>query len=490
MEINIIRGDKGLWITPAPPYLLSYLQYTKRSFKTQNWQKVDDYQKLLLYSLDGSGGIFTLRGFYTKVIKLIQKNLDTPKVEDRRTPMPEIDWMAVRNVGLRDYQILPLINFLNAGKSESGMFKGCGGFGKSRCIASTYAAWNSLNTVVAVPYKEVVEQLYKLFKELFPHKHVGRIGGGANDVSNDVTITTFSSLKNCSLEKTQLLLIDELQGTAGDKIQEIIGGIEPIRIFGYTATDQGLFSKADKVLKGFFGEPLITINYPEAIKMGAVVPCVVYFIKVPAGKQMPIGGSMEKKLREGILKNTVRNKLIGDVCKVIPESRQTLIFIDQVKNHLKNLITFLPPETKIIHRNSNKSEIKELALTPKEQSRNIQQFVDNEVQFLCSSDVLRAGFDNPNCRVVIQATGGSSVIEVLQEALRGSRVLTEDRRLALNVPPKHHFNVIDFWDEHDEALLNMSEKRKEHYLSQGWKVVIVNKVQDIDWNIYNPIDGA
>jgi superfamily II DNA or RNA helicase len=282
-----------------------------------------------------------------------------------------------------------------------------------------------------------------------------------------------------------MLLVDELQGSTGDKIQEVISSISPIRMFGYTATNSGLFSKADKVLTGFFGEPLVDIDYPTALKMGAVVPCVVYFVKMPKTDNPTDEGDIGRAIREGIMKNKIRNNLIGKICKAVPHGWQTLIFIDQIKQHLRNLLNFLPEGTKCVHRNSDKEDIKEFALSPKDQARNIQDFVDNKFQYLCSSDVLRAGFDSVNCRVVVQATGGSSVIEVIQEALRGSRVLPEERRLELGVTPKTHFVLIDIWDSHNSKLEAMSEKRREYYLKQGWIVKTVDKVEDINWNKYD-----
>jgi superfamily II DNA or RNA helicase len=482
MKINVIRGDAGLWISPAPPYITNYLQYTKRGFVLKNFKKVDDFQKLLLYSLDGSGGIYTLQGFFKKIITLIEKNLDVCTIDDRRTVMPPIDWEAVQRVGLRDYQVDPIIKFLTAGEKESGTFKAIGAFGKTFVQAMTYAAWNSLNTILAIPYKEVTRKTFKDFKELFPDKHIGMMGGGMHDLSPDITITTFASLQNCALEKCQLLLVDELQGSTGDKIQQIFGQIKPYRIFGYTATDEGLFSKSEKVLKGIFGEPLVDIDYEEGLDMGAVVPGIVYMLRMPTS--LPMSGDIDRKLKYGIRKNATRNELIGKICKAVPNKWQTLIFVNEIKNHLIPLMPYLPEGTKWVHRESNKAGIKEFALKPKEQDKIIDGFVNNEFQYLCATNALKAGFNSQNCRVVVQAAGGSSKIEMLQEAFRGNRILKDDVREQLGVEPKTHFVLVDIWDQQDETLENMSKKRKEIYESQGWPVKIIDRIDEIEWEKY------
>ncbi len=181
------------------------------------------------------------------------------------------------------------------------------------------------------------------------------------------------------------------------------------------------------------------------------------------------------------MKNDMRNSLIGSICRAIPNKWQTIIFIDRIKNHLMRLFPYLPDGTKYIHRNSNKEAIKSFALTPKQQEKNLDEFKNNEFQFLAATDCLRAGADIQNCRVIIQGAGGSSVIEVLQEAYRGSRILTEENRIKLGVDEKTHFVLIDLWDQHDEVLLRMSEKRRDFYKSQGWEINIVDCVEQIKW---------
>jgi superfamily II DNA or RNA helicase len=268
MNITLTLIDGGLHINPATDYVTKYLKYSHKTIATVRYKRETKYEERLLYETDGTGGVCTLQGYFKKICALIHKHKDTFKIVDLRTAMPDINWQAVKDVGLRDYQIDAVTKGLIAGAEHSGIFNAAGGYGKTYCQAFTYAAWNELNTILAIPLAQVFRATYQKFCQLFPDKHIGRVGDGYNDISKDITITTFKSLGKCAIEKCQLLLVDELQGCSGDKIQEVLSTIKPIRIFGYTATDEGLFNGADKLLVGLFGERLIHIPYEEAEAAG------------------------------------------------------------------------------------------------------------------------------------------------------------------------------------------------------------------------------
>lgn len=479
-------------VNPAPPYITEYLQYSHRSFDTKFYKKVNKFETRLLHASDGAGGVTTLPGFFEAICKLAHKHNDKVVVIDQRTPLPDIDLVAVKNIdwaainssGLRDYQVDPVLEFLYKAKENSGIVNATGGYGKTIVQAVTYAAFNNLNTILAIPVKEVVTQTHAKFCKLFPDKHIGKVGDGSRDVSTDITISTFKSLGNCAIEKCQMLLVDEIQSTTADGISELLSGMNPIRTFGYTATDEGMFNRAEKVIKGLFGERLIYIPYREAEEVGAVVPGLVYFVEMPENV-MVHAGTIEGKISQGIKNCEVRNKLIAEVCRHVPEQWQTIVFVDHIMDHLAKLYKEMPAGTKFLHRNSNKKEVGDFALKASDQKKIVEQFKENDFQFLLATDAFRAGVDVPNCRVVVQAAGGNSEIEIIQEALRGSRILTEYDRNRFDVGEKTHFVLIDILDTHDPTLENMAYKRMEIYRKQGWKIKVVKEPKEIDWYNYH-----
>ena len=481
MNISITRDNGAMQVTPAPPYLLDYLKYSHRSFEVVRYKRVNKFTTKLLYETDGEGGVYTLHGFFEKICMLITKTNDTYNIIDIRTNLPKINWDRVKQIGLREYQVKDVAEFLEKAKNNSGIINATGGYGKTIMQAVTYAAFNNLNTILAIPLKQVFLQTAAKFKQLFPEKHIGMVGDGSHDISNDITITTFKSLRNCATEKCQLLLVDEIQGTTGEVISDAITRILPIRAFGYTATDKGLFNNADKLIKGLFGERLIHIEYQEAQAQKAVVPCTVYFVST-SDNVMISATTIEGKIKQGIKNCVERNKLISAVCRKVPDNWQTLIFVDHILDHLIKLHKEMPLGTKYIHRESSKTKANSYALSAKQQNTTIAGFIENDFQYLLATDAFRAGVDIPNCRVVVQASGGSSEIEILQEAYRGSRTLPQERQEQLGVTPKTHFILIDFLDIHDPQLESMSNKRMEIYRKQGWTIKTVDSVEQIDWN--------
>jgi superfamily II DNA or RNA helicase len=436
----------------------------------------------LLYATGKNGEIFTLPGFYHDLVKLIHKNLDTVESSDFRTPMPDPDWDAVKKIKLRDYQQEPTLDMIFKGMEDSGVVNAAGGFGKTFIQAVTYAAWNKLNTILAIPLKQVVLQTHKKFQELFPDKHIGLVGDGKHDLSNDLTITTFRSLPNCALEKCQMLLVDEMQSAGQETFQNALKQMRPYRIFGYSATTEGIFNNTDKLLKGLFGDDLIYFPYEDAEEAGAVVPGMVYMVKLPDELIIENYTNFESKLKYGIKKCDKRNEIVGRACALIPKEWQTIVFIDHVKDHLIPMYKYMPNDTRYLHRESSKKSVGAFALSPKQQNKTIEEFSNNEFKILIASDAFRAGVDIPNCRVVVQASGGSSKVEVLQEAYRGSRTLTKEQREKFGLSEKTHFVLVDFMDNHDSTLESMAKKRMKYYEEQGWTVRIVDRPEEITWH--------
>jgi superfamily II DNA or RNA helicase len=479
MNITITRVDGAIQIHPAPTYITSYLQYSHRSFGFQGWRKVNKFEKKELYSVAPNGGVITFAGFFDKLTDRITREHDTPVIEDLRTPVKEpdlaevkrINWKGIGSTGLRDYQINPIVEFLFKAQAGNGIACCAGGWGKSVLMSVTYAAFQHIGpTIIAVPLKTIFDQLHEKFCKLFPTKHIGRVGGGSHDISSDVTITTYKSLDSCPIEKCKLMLMDEVQCTTGKHIAHTLSGISPVRIFGYTATDKNLFNGADKLIKGLFGERLIYIPYDTAEHEGAVVPCRVYMIRVPEQAAFS-ANSIDGKLLRGIKRNEIRNRLVGAVCQKVPENWKTLVFVDNIADHLIPLYQYMPEGTIYVHRGQSKEEFGVFALSTKQQDKNLQDYIDGKYKYLLATDALRAGADIPEIKVVVQASGGTSEVELLQEAFRGART----------APGKDFFILIDFLDIHDQTLENMSLKRMEIYKKQNWDVRIIDSIDDIDY---------
>jgi superfamily II DNA or RNA helicase len=479
MNITITRVDGAIMVNPAPNYITDYLHYSHRSFGMRGWKRVNVYTKKELFSLAPSGGVITFAGFFDKLSKLIESEGDTLLVDDLRTPVKEPNLEAVKNInwegigsdGLREHQIEPVVEFLFKAKEGNGICCAAGGFGKTILMACTYAAYSHIGpAIIATPLKTVFDQTYDKLSKLFPDIHIGRVGQGCCDISTAITVTTFKSLAKSPLEKCKLMLMDEIQGTTSEGIVSTLSSITPVRMFGYTATDVNLFNQADKMIKGLFGDRLIYVPYDDAKDAGAVVPCKVYMVKVP-NTAIFDAGSIEGKIQRGIKRNEIRNKLIGQVCGLVPEGWQTLVFVDNIADHLVPLYNFMPEGTIFVHRGQGK-EFGAFALNPKKQDKNLQAFRDGEYKYLLATDCLRAGADIPEIRVVVQASGGTSEVEILQEAYRGARL----------APGKTHFVLVDFMDSHDPTLENMSLKRMSIYKKQGWKVKEVDDLAEIEWN--------
>jgi len=477
--LTITRLDGMIYLSPIEPFLIKYLKYSERTMELRNYRKEVVFKEKLLYRLDDKG-LYTLPGFFDKLVELAHKNHCQVSVIDRRSPMPVPNWELVRTIGLRSHQVEHVANFISKGMQSSGLAEATGGWGKTHLQMVTYAAWDSLNTILCIPLKQVAIQTYKKFQETFKNKHIGRIGAGYNDISTDITISTFASLENAALEKCEMLLVDEMQSASSNSFQNALSQMRPKRIFGYSATPEGMFNNSGKLLKGIFGERLIYVDYEQAEDVGAVVPGFVYVLRVP-NLSVSSYNSFDKKLEHLVKKYTPRNQLIGRVAALVPQEWQAIWFVDHL-DHLVEVYKNMPVGTRYVHRQSSKKAVGSFAMTAKQQTETIDAFGRGEFNHLICTDAMRAGADIPNVRVVVQTASGSSEVEVLQEAYRGSRTLPEASQKKLGVSPKTHFVLIDFLDDHDPQLQAMAQKRIAYYEKQGWQVSMVDTPDQIDWN--------
>lgn len=488
MKITLTRFDGALNINPAPPYIVNYLQFSRRSFEQgKDYTLKNKFEKNLLHVPDGQGGVTTLRGFYKQVKKLIDKNLDYSETIDHRTPIGEVDWVRVKKIGFRDYQIETIVKLLNAVQTEDGIVKAFMGWGKSIASLALYAGFHQRNTILAIPGKQLLEETYVKFKKYFPEKHVGLVQGGVCDISKDITLASYRSLRKSALEKCEFFIADEIQDSTGPDFQLTLSGITPIRVVGLTATDEGMFAQTDKVIKGVFGERLCHIEYREALDVGASVPIVVWMVNMPK-TELPIEGTIQRKLTKGIRRNKTRNKLVGDIVTSIPKDWQSLTFVNYVDKHLTHLHPYMPAGTGFLHRDSDKKKLEKYALTPKEQKEVIHDYLKGKFPHLIATNAFKQGIDIPNLRVLIQASGGSSEVEITQESGRVTRILPEELRKELGVTKKTHGVVVDIYDRHDSQLQSMSEARLKIYKNLGYEVHLVDSPDQIKWD-YIPHKG-
>jgi superfamily II DNA or RNA helicase len=233
------------------------------------------------------------------------------------------------------------------------------------------------------------------------------------------------------------------------------------------------------VLTALYGDRLCEFDYEDAEESGAVVPGVVYFLETP---DLPrTYSNIDQSMKWALKMHDGRNRLIGQVAAAVPPDWQCIAFVDHVADHLVEVAKYMPTETKWMHRSSSKKESGKFALTTKQQNQVMDSFANNEFRLLIATDCLRAGVSVDNVRCVIQCSGGTSEVELLQEAYRGSRIMTEATQAKLGVSPKTHFVLIDFDDQHDNILANMSKARRKIYAEQGWTIRDVKSVDEIDF---------
>lgn len=311
------------------------------------------------------------------------------------------------------------------------------GSGKTVTFLS-YASQNHDYTLVIVPSKELLNQVYESAL-LFYHKDdITRKGNGFNEDYSfgKIHICIINSLRGQYLstmyEYFDLVIIDEAHHSQSNSyvrvIKELSDGID-CKFLGVTATPD----RSDGLLlNNILDLCSVKLNVLDLIQDGFLSDIEGYSVKTKIDISDVDSHNGDFNLNELYKRLCVasRNNMILDLCKNEMKDRKVLIFCINIK-HSKEI-------SKLLNENGLASKHIDGKYKSDERKSILSAFKESHIQFLTNCQLLTEGFDEPSIDGIILARPTKSRSLFNQMIGRGLRLS----------PGKKNCKIIDIVDNH------------------------------------------
>lgn len=330
------------------------------------------------------------------------------------------------------------------------------GGGKTLVIAEIVRRTN-VKTIIVVPSKEILDQIYDRIVECLPNRKVSRLGGSDDIIRmGDVLITTFQTASSRIddqdefmldfLKDAACLIVDECHHVPADSIQKIATRmVATVLSYGVSATPyrtDGL----DILIEGFVGPIRYVITPKELRDGGYIVGAVVQVMNVPSVGKMSSGGSKNYSIiyRDKLVQWKPRNELIAEaINSALYLNKRTICFMKQVKH------------AEVIYKMTGADKRVAMVTGQMDKRHRKAIFADlksGEILVLIST-IGKEGLDIPEIEGVILAGGGSDPSQEVGRALRA-------------FPGKTQATIWDTQDNQHYMLVSQSMARQRWFESQ------------------------
>ena len=228
-------------------------------------------------------------------------------------------------------------------KNECGVVWAVTGFGKMVMIAMVCLAFPNARIAIVTKRLRLVNKLRQFLLKYIPS--VGQVDGG-HKKKGRVTVYSAASLAHSSFDE-DVVLCDEGHELLADEASSTLARYRHARMYTFTASPRGRLDGADIRLESLFGRPIFYLPYPEAVKLGLVVPIRVEWADVCLDRN-PCGGMEDvRKKRWGLWQNDGRNQVIADKALSFGDDEQVLVTVETIE-HAIHLRKFLPGFTLVL----------------------------------------------------------------------------------------------------------------------------------------------
>ena len=335
--------------------------------------------------------------------------------------------------------------------------------------------------VFAAPDKDINQKNFEAFERLFPDREVGLVMSGKRKFSDDIQIITLDSLHLIDPSEVGILIVDEVHSAASADRSTSISTFHNAARWGVSATPTGRFDGGDVLNEGLFGPVVVQKTYQDAVKLGALVPIEVYWVKAPKphiGMQYYLQYKQrDSKIRSAIIANPDYSQLVAGLMHRIPDSMSAICFTQWVKQMAN--IHALCPDISYVHAQTNEGVGTIKPIKPKERKEIYDKMVSGEIKKIFATHVYKQGVDFPSLDIVINASAGGSDITAKQIPGRASR----------KADGKDRAYVIDFthdwdWYEHNGTrkpgpLMASDLARRRSYRDLGFNQTVVESIDEL-----------
>lgn len=372
----------------------------------------------------------------------------------------------------RDYQIAAKQSVFEYFKKKTGnpVIALPTGTGKAYCIADLCETALKMHCrqkiLVLTHVKELVDQNYKEFLELWPTAPAGIYSAGLKrkDVNNNVIFCGVQSVaKNIkAFGRVDLIIIDECHLVSPEDetaYMKVINGLKEVnpllKVIGYSATPwregQGLITSEGGLFTDICFNAIDMASFNWFIKQGYLVPLIskkTDTIVDLDGVHLKMGDFDEKELEIAVDKITFA--ALQETMIYAPERRSWIIFAVSIEHcyKIKQMLDYLGVSNRIVHSNN-----KTYKMSGDERDKNIKDWKNYEYTAIINKGILTTGVNHPGLDLIVMLRPTASSKLWVQMLGRGTRpmyaqgfdlTLKEGRLASIQASSKHDCRVLDF----------------------------------------------
>lgn len=432
------------------------------------------------------GRFTTGYGFIPRLTRILRqdghdvryKDLSPPRV---RPKCYNADWDNLRaNFNPRPRQMECLEKMA---RCDGGIINATMGFGKTHLFTAICWLYPYAKVAIVVKPKDVAERIVRQLTRHFPN--VGYITSGKKLRGDRITVFTAGSMHHSDGD-FDILLCDEAHQLMSEHYSKLLGSsFRLTRNFGFTATPAGRMDGAHVKLEMFFGPEIFNLPYPEAVRLGLVVPIRVRWLKKSWDHNPAHNKTGVPRMRWGVWRNQARNQMFAqDARENYDDNTQVLMAVATV-DHAIHLWQFLPEFTLCYSANEQRdwdgykrsgmlpSSFQPITTARREEYRTA--FEEGRLKKVIATDVWSTGVDFERLQVLYRCDARESPELCSQWGGRPSRIYEG----------KEYSEIIDSMDDFDKNMKRKATKRrniyKEHEWEQDWpRAVRQNHITDND----------
>lgn len=376
--------------------------------------------------------------------------IDIEIVDSRNIKNPQENGYSLYGVTLRDYQLAGAKAMVD---QRRGILKIATNGGKTITFISVMRHLG-LPTLMLVPGKELLHQVYKEFKRFLPPSDVGIIGDGKwkpNKYTVAIPNTLASRVKKKNadaieyLKGVDVICSDECHKVGASQFYNVLKACPAPYRYGLSGTPLDRTDGADLKLIAQTGEVVYEVSNKQLIDAGLSTDVEILFVTVVGPDDIAHFREWSDVYELGIVKNNERNQQINRYAKEMHvEGRGTLIIVNLIEHG--ELLTQLIPGSQFIHG----------GLPSATRTKILNDFRKGEISTMIATNILDEGVSIDNIDAIIMAAGGKSRIRTLQRLGRGLRTGGNSSTL----------RIVDFIDSQHAILAKHSMKRFKDYQAE------------------------
>jgi len=400
--------------------------------------------------------------------------IDKRRVIDFKFMMPKLN-----GIELRGYQKDTILNCM---EYKNCIIESATNSGKSAVIAGLCKVFKDFKVLILIQRIELLRQLRTMIEDM-SGLTTGFVAAFDYDVRRNIVVAMVQTLeKRIEIDEdityfyknADILIVDEAHHVKSATHQKLLAGSGAVMRFGFSGTIPDEDTYDGWMCRMYIGDVAVKVSNDELVQQGiSAKPLItmiendVSFVNHFSNRVKAVDNIDEKRkiaqtvfrdvVKEGIVRNKVRNNIITDILKQEQKVGRSVLVIVEMIEHGDELLKLCKEEKlNVRYVQGNSPDRRDL----------IRGFSEGLFPILIATVIVDEGLDIPRIGALVLASGKKSRRQYLQRIGRSLRAKKQGENVVY---------IYDIYDTGNKYLEKHSKIRKKLYLAEGFDVKIIGK---------------